>query len=370
MIGNTTDFARRLRHWYDQNRRDLPWRVPKETGGGAARLSVGSLDPYKVIVSEAMLQQTQVATVIPYFNRFIAQFPDFQTLASADPQSVLRAWQGLGYYSRARNLQATAKKVIADFSGQLPQTVDDLLTLPGIGRYTAGAVSSIAFGKRSPILDGNVARVLCRLDAVRTDPRAPATRDDLWLRAEEILPRKNIGDFNSALMELGALICTPRSPQCLLCPVRTHCEANAAGLQEKIPVPKPARKTPLLERWTFRIRHGEKYLVQQRSPTGRWAGMWQFATMEPDGEKPSSDLIQSRWDVRTSEPVLLGTVEHALTHRRYRFHVFACNSTESSTGDWATLEELNQRPMPKPHLKIRGMGWVSIEKTSGLEGKS
>ena len=155
---------------------------------------------------------------------------------------MLRAWQGLGYYSRARYLQKAAKQILSEFSGALPETVEDLLKLPGIGRYTAGAISSIAFERRSPILDGNVARVLCRIDGVRSDPRNPAAREKLWARAEEILPQKRIGDFNSALMELGALICTPRSPQCLLCPVRSHCDANAAGIADQIPPPKAARQ--------------------------------------------------------------------------------------------------------------------------------
>jgi A/G-specific adenine glycosylase len=349
MIGSASDFARRLRRWYDANRRDLPWRMPLAAGKD------GKIDPYKVLVSEAMLQQTQVATVIPYFHRFISQFPDLQTLANADTQAVLRAWQGLGYYSRARNLQRAAVQIISDFSGKVPNSVETLLELPGIGRYTAGAVSSIAFERRSPILDGNVARVLCRIDAVRNDPREPATREKLWVRAEVILPRKQIGDFNSALMELGALVCTPRSPQCLLCPVRLHCEANAAGIQEKIPPPRAAKKIPLLERWTFCIRHGDRYLVEQRPAKGRWAGMWQFATLEPHGDTPSADLLQLRYKLRVSEPVMLGMIEHALTHRRYRFHAFTCECPDSLQGSWATLAELNERPMPKPHLQIKQM---------------
>ena len=185
MKGALALFRKKLLGWYDHARRDLPWRLPRD--------GAGSLDPYHVLVSEAMLQQTQVATVIPYFHRFLAHFPDFKALAEAGEQEVLRLWQGLGYYSRARNLQAAARRVIADFGGQLPQTPDELLKLPGVGRYTAGAVSSIAFGRRAPILDGNVARVLCRLDAIETDPREPATHERLWKRAEEILPRAGSG---------------------------------------------------------------------------------------------------------------------------------------------------------------------------------
>jgi A/G-specific adenine glycosylase len=349
MIGSVSNFARKLRRWFDQNHRDLPWRLPDAAGED------GKINPYKVLVSEAMLQQTQVATVIPYFHQFIMQFPNLQALAEADTQAVLRAWQGLGYYSRARNLQKAAVKILTDFAGKIPCEIEDLLQLPGVGRYTAGAVSSIAFERRSPILDGNVARVLCRIDAVRTDPREPATREKLWERAQEILPSERVGDFNSALMELGALICTPRSPQCLLCPVRDNCAANAAGIQEKIPPPKPVKQTPLLERWTFCIHCGEKFLVEQRPAKGRWAGMWQFATLEPRGISPSAALLRLQYKLRVTEPVVMGSIEHALTHRRYRFHAFSCSSRDTSAGMWASLEELNDRPMPKPHLRIRNL---------------
>ena len=349
MIGSSTDFARRLRRWFDQNRRDLPWRLPLKNDGNT------KLDPYHVLVSEAMLQQTQVATVIPYFHRFLEQFPTIAALAGADTQQVLRAWQGLGYYSRARNLQASAKNIMSDFGGRIPTTVDELLTLPGVGRYTAGAVSSIAFERRSPILDGNVARVLCRIDAIQTDPREPSTRELLWTRAEQILPKSKIGDFNSAMMELGALICTPRSPQCLLCVVRMHCEANAQGLQEKIPAPRASKPTPLFIRWTFCIRSGDRYLVEQRPASGRWASMWQFVTIETEKSSPSVDLLQSRFSLRTTDPVLLGKVEHSLTHRRYRFDVFTCEAVGRVKGDWLTAVELDQRPMPRPHVKILAM---------------
>ena len=215
-------FAARLLRWYDGNRRDLPWRAAE----GKA------LDPYHVLLSETMLQQTQVATVIPYFHRFLQRFPTLRSLADADEQEVLRLWQGLGYYSRARNLQKAAQVICRDFEGTLPCTATALLSLPGVGPYTAGAIASIAFGQRAPILDGNVQRVLCRLDCIRTDPRDPPTRQHLWDRAEQILPDRRLGDFNSALMELGATICTPRNPQCLLCPVRSHCQAFDAGLPD------------------------------------------------------------------------------------------------------------------------------------------
>jgi A/G-specific adenine glycosylase len=266
-----SSFTRRLLRWYDAHRRDLPWRLKRGSGE--------TLNPYYVLVSEAMLQQTQVATVIPYFTRFLEHFPTLQSLAEADEQAVLRLWQGLGYYSRARNLHAAAKRVVAEHRGVLPRTPDELRMLPGVGRYTAGAVASIAFDCRAPIVDGNVARVICRLDKIERDPRDRDTLEHIWRRAEEILPTKRCGDFNSALMELGATVCTPRSPKCLICPVREHCKAQAAGVQEIIPAPRKAKPTPLLRRDVLCVRDGDRWLIEQRPGKGRWAGLWQFITV-------------------------------------------------------------------------------------------
>src|SRR5215217_6045994 len=190
MLGSPATFARRLLRWYDKCRRNLPWRP--DPAAGRARV-----DPYHVLVSEAMLQQTQVATVIPYFNRFVARLPTLADLAAADEQDVLRLWQGLCYYSRARNLQAAARRVVCEHGGELPREVDQLLKLPGVGRYTAGAVASIPFGRRAPILDGNMLRVLCRIDKIATDPRQRETQNLLWRRAEALLPRTRAGEFNS-----------------------------------------------------------------------------------------------------------------------------------------------------------------------------
>jgi A/G-specific adenine glycosylase len=348
-----SEFRRQLLAWYDHHRRDLPWRPAP---GSAAAAEAASLDPYHVLVSEAMLQQTQVATVIPYFRRFLQQFPTVSDLASADGQAVLRAWQGLGYYSRARNLQSAAQRIVADHGGRVPSTVEQLLALPGVGRYTAGAVASIAFGVRAPILDGNVARVLCRLDAVRDDPRDPAVRELLWARAEAVLPDDRTGDFNSALMELGATVCTPRTPACLTCPVRGHCRAAALGIQAEVPPPRKAKPTPLVQRWTFCIRWGERYLIEQRPAAGRWAGMWQFTTVEPAGAKPTAKLLAERFGVRATPPRWLGHIEHALTHRRYAFEVYSCEARapadDLAPRKWVTLAELATYPLPRPHVKV------------------
>lgn len=353
MLASRTLFARRLLRWYDRHRRILPWRIETHAPGD------GRPDPYYVLVSEAMLQQTQVATVVPYFSRFMDRFPTLADLAGADEQQVLRLWQGLGYYSRARNLHKTARKIMADFGGRLPCEVFELIQLPGIGRYTAGAVSSIAFGRPAPIVDGNVARVLCRIDLIRSDPREGMTQKLLWRRAEEILPKKRVGDFNSALMELGAMICTPRSPKCLACPVREHCKAFAAGLQEKIPAPRAGKVTPLLKRAVFCIRRGEQWLIERRPSVGRWAGLWQFITVEFDEACTPAEMPRSRLPIQTHAPVPLGMVKHALTHRRYHFEVFVCDIAGDLALDqsrkWTTLAGLDHFPLSRPHLKIAAM---------------
>lgn len=350
MLSTPALFARRLLRWFDGAQRQLPWRVDDRDGVPP--------DPYYVLVSESMLQQTQVATVVPYFRRFVERFPTLAQLAAADEQEVLRAWQGLGYYSRARNLHAAAKTVLAEYGGQLPRERDELLKLPGIGRYTAGAIASIAFGGRAPILDGNVVRALCRIDRITGDPRGRDTQATLWRRAEEILPRKRIGSFNTALMELGATICVPRAPQCLICPVRQSCEAFAAGVQDKIPPPRKARPTPLLRRATVCIRRGDLWLIEQRPPKGRWAGMWQFLTLALEDPVGPEDVLKLL-PVQSTTPRPIGVVSHALTHRRYRFDVLVCDApgvdepaSDATPRAWATIEGLSGYPLPRPQLKV------------------
>ena len=352
MLGALSVFRKRLLDWYTRERRDLPWRVTLNAERGALP------DPYDVFVSEAMLQQTQVATVIPYFRRFIERLPNFQALAEANEQEVLRLWQGLGYYSRARNLQKAAKMVVGRFGGTLPSTVEELMELPGVGRYTAGAIASLAYDRRAPILDGNVVRVLCRLDKVQEDPREVEVRDALWGRAEEVLPKKRVGDFNSALMELGATICTPRNPRCLFCPVRKHCAAFAAGAQERIPPAKKAMVRPVERRWTFCIQDGARWLIEQRPADGRWAGMWQFITVEAGEGDPAKQGIDGRLPVQVSGLKKLGEVSHGLTHRQYEVAAFVCEAegTDGEEGgrvrEWVTLDELDRFPMSKPQLRI------------------
>ena len=360
MLGNTIDFRRSLLGWYHTNRRDLPWRVAQKNPQPA------SPDPYHVLVSEAMLQQTQVATVIPYFIRFMAAFPTLRDLADATEQEILRLWQGLGYYSRARNLWGTAKILVEQNNGRIPTSVEELLELPGIGRYTAGAIASLAFETRAPVLDGNVIRVLSRLDLIRDDPKNPQVRERLWQRAEEFLPKKRVGDFNSALMELGATICTPRSPKCLLCPVQKHCAALAAGVAEQIPSP-PARKTrPIERRLTLAISKEDvgqecpTYLIEQRPPRGRWASMWQFVTIAAQDTPPTPKSLSQRVGLKLCDIRRIGALQHDLTHRRYQFEVLACRAKSATsklpqTRRWVGLDGLSDYPLPRPQLQVAQM---------------
>jgi len=348
----TSRFARTMLNWFHTHRRDLPWRVPMASPRGDRP------QPYRVLVSEAMLQQTQVATVVSYFKRFMERFPTIQDLSESDEQEVLQLWQGLGYYSRARNLRRAAQIIIQEFNSQIPPEVQQLMTLPGIGRYTAGAIGSIAYGKRAPILDGNVTRVLCRLFAIRENPQDKATRTTLWTLAEKILPRKHCGDFNQSLMELGATICLPRNPACLLCPVRRFCKAFDQGIQNEIPPAKKSKPTPLEHRWTFLIRDPMgRVLIEQRPPKGRWAAMWQFVTIHADTEPVEKSLGRLPVPVISKSLKKLGEVKHQLTHRRYRFEVFEIRARASvCTGRrWMLRLELDELPMSKPQLAITAM---------------
>jgi A/G-specific adenine glycosylase len=314
-----------------------------------------------VLVSEFMLQQTQVATVSPYFLRFVKALPTIRRLAAAPEQQILRLWQGLGYYTRARNLRSAARMIVAEFGGRIPRSVQELMSLPGVGRYTAGAVASIAFDQPAPILDGNVARVLCRLGKIQSDPRAPKTRKVLWQRAEELLPRTSAGNFNSALMELGATVCMPRAPACPVCPVRRFCRAAEAGLQDAIPRPRRSKPTPLLMRWTICLSRANRWLIERRPDKGRWAGLWQFPTIEATDGQPVAAKIGRRLGVPIRGLRALGQLRHALTHRKYIFKVFAATGmdngriTSEPMRRWVSLGELAKYPLSRPQSKIAEM---------------
>ena len=255
--------ARRLLSWFDLHARPLPWRA--------------SRDPYRVWLSEVMLQQTQVATVVGYFERFLAAFPTVADLAAADEQQVLRLWEGLGYYRRARQLHAAARTICQEHGGEFPRDPQAARSLPGVGRYTAGAVLSIAFDAREPILEANTIRVLSRLLAYRGDPRGTDGQRQLWQAAADWLPRKRAGAFNQALMELGSEVCTPRDPRCPQCPVSSLCPTNAAGLQAVIPAAARKQKFEAVHQAALVVRRaGGRILLVRRAEKERWAGLWDF----------------------------------------------------------------------------------------------
>ena len=263
-------FQSRLLAWFREQRRDLPWRA--------------SRDPYRVWVAEIMLQQTRIAAVIPYYERFLRRFRDGRTLARARQAEVLKLWSGLGYYSRARNLHATAKEIVARHGGKFPRDLDAALSLPGIGQYTAAAVLSIAYGAPLAVLDGNVARVLARLGAVRGDLRAPRTWRTLSDTARELLAREDAGDWNQALMELGETVCTPQSPRCEACPIRRWCAAYAKGLTNEIPEPRRRRAAVQVKIAAAILRDPKGRTLLVKDPGAHdgvlFSRMWQFPAVE------------------------------------------------------------------------------------------
>ena len=309
-----------------------------------------------------MLQQTQVDTVIPYYRRWLKKFPSIKALAAASLDEVLKQWEGLGYYSRARNLHKAAKEIITQHRGRFPKTFEGIRELPGIGRYTAGAVASIAFGLPAPILDGNVARVMVRLYAISKLPKLPEVRKELWGYAEKLLPKKSPGDFNQALMELGATICLPKRPACLFCPVIDHCEAKQLGMEERLPAKSPVKKIPLLHVAVSILKHHDRYFIQKRPPEGLLGGLWEFPGGKIEAkESPESCLhreLKEELGVKAKIIRKLPLVRHAYTHFRVILHPFEC---ERSGGKfkrletpyrWVRFEEFSRYAFPMANRKI------------------
>ncbi len=341
--------ARRLLAWFRQNARDLPWRRDR--------------DPYAIWVSEVMLQQTQVATVIPFFERFLKTFPTLADLAAADEQDVLRLWEGMGYYRRARDLHRAARLLHAARGGQIPDDPDTFRALPGVGRYTAGAVLSQAFDRRLPILEANTQRVLARLLGLRGDVRSTAVRRTLWQAAEALLPRREVGHFNQALMEVGALVCTPRAPDCPSCPLAEWCTARREGLQEEIPARVPAAPPVEVREAAVVVRRGSRVLLAQRPPRGRWAGMWEF----PHGplangetyEQAAARVVNELAGLDADLGQELLTVRHGITrfritlvcfeasHRRGRFR-----SEFYDCAVWVRPDQLASYPVSAPQRRL------------------
>jgi A/G-specific adenine glycosylase len=329
----------KLLRWAARNLRDLPWRVEPR-------------DPYRVWVSEIMLQQTQVVSVIPYFRRFIERFPTVQALAAAPLDDVLKLWEGLGYYARARNLFRAARKVVAEFEGCLPDTVEELSQLPGIGRYTCGAIASIAFGRDAPVVDGNVKRVLCRVYAIRGDARQPAVQKKLWACAEANLPKGKGGRWNEAMMELGATVCTPRSPRCDECPLAGVCRARALGTQEQLPTKATKKRLPHYDVTAAVIRKRGRILIAQRPVGGMLGGLWEFPGGKVERGESLEECLRREIkeelgvEIEVDQPVT--QVKHAYTHFRITLHAFECRlvsgrprAIQVADWRWVRFDELD-----------------------------
>ncbi len=336
----TATFANPLLLWFDAAAADLPWRSRNP-------------DPYAVWLSEVMLQQTQVETVIPYFHRFLDAYPTIRALADAPIDDILKQWEGLGYYSRARNLYRAAQVVAYEHDGRFPDTATGLLALPGVGRYTAGAIASIAFGRQAALVDGNVYRVFARLMDYAGDITTPVAQAQMWAWAENWIPPERPGDYNQALMELGRTVCTPKSPRCGVCPIRGFCRAADAGTQAERPVKKKAGKKPHYHVAAGVIRGADnRLLIAQRPMEGLLGGLWEFpgGKQEPGETLPEClerELLEELGiEVEVGEELCI--VKHAFTHFSITLHALACTHTggepkaiQALAWAWVTEDELD-----------------------------
>jgi A/G-specific adenine glycosylase len=329
-------FSSLLLKWYDDNKRSLPWR--------------GKSDPYAVLVSEIMLQQTRVEAVIPYYLRWMERFPDIAALAAASERDVLLQWEGLGYYARARNLHRAAQILMLEHDGQLPRDLQKLRALPGVGRYTAGAIASIAFGLDEAALDGNIRRVLARVFDVSEPARSPAGEKILWQLAGKHLPSGRAGDYNQAIMDLGATICVPTRPRCSICPVRGLCAARKLGIQEQRPVLLAKRTSPhRVYAAAIIVRRG-RVLLAQRPSKGLLGGMWEFPNGMVGGApaKGLAKTIRKLYAIDVQPGGALGVLRHAYSHFTVEVHAFLCRAGDvpkRSNLRWASLGALDNFPM-------------------------
>lgn len=338
---DTNRFQKDLLNWYDYEKRDLPWRREK--------------DPYRIWVSEIMLQQTKVAAVIPFYNNFMEKFPTLLDLAAADEDDVLKAWEGLGYYSRARNLHTAVKEVRDNYGGEVPRTEKEIKELRGVGPYTAGAVLSIAYNVPAPAVDGNVMRVLSRIFTIYDDIGKSTARNKFEQIVRDTISQDRASDFNQAMMELGALICTPTSPACLLCPVADHCSAREEGVQDLLPVKekKKQARTVQLKAVVLQNREG-KYLVEKRPDTGLLAKFWQFPFLETESEEELT-AYASEWNADPESIQYKHHVRQVFTHLVWEIDVYTGVSDNIEPGEryqLLTKTALKELVFPVSHQKI------------------
>ncbi len=331
--------------WYGQHGRDLPWRHTR--------------DPYRIWLSEIMLQQTTVTAVIPYYEKFLQRFADVRTLAAADQEAVLELWSGLGYYSRARNLHKAAQFIVDECEGLFPDSVERLMQLPGVGRSTAGAIVSIAFDKAAPILDGNVRRVLVRLMALQKPPRDRESEKLLWSWAEDLTPTEKPHDYAQAIMDLGATICLPRRPDCGNCPLRGICLAKKEGLENMLPVTAKKGKLPERRQLVLIVKKNNRLLVRRRPANGLLGGMWEFPCVDQDdGEAAEQKLQALARDYFVQESFeRVGSVNHVYSHFQLEVDIYraeCCDADRIAQSDsfWHDADSLVSSPLHGAHQKV------------------
>jgi A/G-specific adenine glycosylase len=342
-------FHKKLLDWYDKNQRDLPWRKTK--------------NPYHTFVSEMMLQQTQVKTVIPYYEKFIRELPDWNALAKAPEEKVLKLWEGLGYYRRARNLKAAAQRVVADFKGRLPDTREEILKLPGVGPYSAGAILSIAYQKPLPLVDGNVVRVFSRLFLLRGNLKTGTGLKKVWDLAEKRVHPKRPGDYNQALMELGATVCLPENPQCLLCPLFSLCGAARKGIQNELPESEKSRETEEVLVAAILVEKKGKFLVRKRPEGERWLkGLWEFPSREGKTFEQALRQLEKQWKVKAWRKELQ-ELKHQITHHKIHMRLYRAQAGGGKTpagSKWVSPAQLDSLPFSSAQSKLRV--WVRAAK--------
>ena len=331
---DTQNFTRSVLDWYDQGHRDLPWRRTQ--------------DPYRIWISEIMLQQTRAETVVSYYERFLARYPTVQDLASAPEEELLKAWEGLGYYSRARSLQKAAKEIVARYGGQLPADLEKLRALPGIGDYTAGAIASIAFGIPAAAVDGNVERVLCRWDAIKDEVGTPAVRRQIAARAKALVPPDRPGAFANAMMEMGATMCTPKNPKCLLCPVREGCMGFAQGIAQELPRKAKKKAQRVENRAVLLVFCDNRVLIVKRQEK-LLGGLFVFPDVLEESDPARLCQALEALGIRAAYDEKLGHARHVFTHLIWEMDVHAVVADEMTQvpgGQWVSRQELAALPLP------------------------
>jgi A/G-specific adenine glycosylase len=340
-------FQERLLRWFDRNKRSLPWRL--------------NGNPYRIFVVEVMLQQTQIKTVLPYYDRWLKAFPNIKSLAHASLDKVLKLWEGLGYYSRARNLHKAANMIVSDFGGVVPREPRALQSLPGVGRYTAGAISSIAYQNPVPLVDGNVTRVLSRVFNLKKDVSKPETFEILYEIAGRLVSQKRPGDFNQALMELGALVCIPEWPQCDKCPVAALCRAKQQGDPSQLPIRSKGVKVRKMEMVVGILKQNGKLLIRRRKNSGIWGGLWEVPSTirfpRASREDSLKDEFSNSFGMHVKIRGKMKPIQHRFTHREVLIHPYELTAQKKITirngsTKWVDEQKIKRFSFSVPHQKI------------------